>query len=110
MSDCNLVSDISLITTVPYKTLMKLCDKGTECICHSVIESIHEGCVETDIDISIGNIKIIVNNDEVHYRFIPSSKLESMLVDALTNDEDPLIRHIESGLADRIINTYKDLI
>lgn len=110
MNTFDLVSDISTVTTLPDKTLRRLCDKSNECICHNVLENIQNGETETVIDISIGTIKILVVDDEIHYRFAPSSKLEDMLITTLNSGEDPLIKHIEESLTNRILTVYKDLI
>lgn len=110
MNTFDLISDISLLTTLPDKTLRKLCDKSNECICHNVLESIQEGSSEVSIDISIGTIKIFIENDELHYRFIPSHRLEDMLIQAICTGKDPLVSHIEESLSAKILNTYKDLI
>ena len=110
MRNVDLVSDISLLTSVPYKTLKNLCDKGNECICHSVLENVNECNAETIIDISIGQLIIVVDNGEIHYKFKPSPKLENMLVNTLNNNEDPLVTDIEQNLVSRILNTYKDLV
>ena len=106
----DLISDISALTTLPDATLRKLCDKSIECICHGVLESDLKNDGETFVNTPIGSIKIIVTRDEIHYRFIPSSKLENMLIDALSSGTDPLVTKIEDGLVARILNTYKDLI
>lgn len=110
MSTFDLVSDISLLTTLPDKTLRKLCDKGNECICHNVLEALQEDNNEINIDISIGTLKILIEDDELHYRFIPSNKLEEMLIQSISTGKDPLITHIEESLTSKILNTYKDLI
>ena len=110
MTSFDLVSDIATLTTLPDKTLRRLCDKGSECICHNVLETLQNNELETNIDISIGNIKIIVENNEIHYRFIPSAKLEEMLVNTLNTEVDPLVKDIEESLTTRILNAYKDLI
>ena len=110
MATFDLISDLSLITTIPNKTLQRLCDKGTECICHDVLETIQSEETSTDIDISVGTIKIIIEDDELHYRFIPSRRLEEMLVNSIGSGEDPLVACIENSLSSRILNTYKDLI
>ena len=110
MNTFDLISDISTISTIPDKTLRKLSDKGIECICHSVLETINDDQYETSIDIGIGTLKIIKEAEELHYRFVPSNKLEQMLVSSITTNTDPLIAHIEESLNTRILNTYKDLI
>ncbi len=110
MQHVDLINDISLLTSVPYKTLKNLCDKGNECICHGVLESIHDDAMDTVIDISVGQIIITVDNDAIYYRFKPSSKLEEMLRDTVVHKNDPLINDIEQSLVSRIMNTYKDLV
>lgn len=110
MKNIDLISDISLLTSVPYKTLKNLCDKSNECICHSVLENINEYSMETVIDISIGQLTIAVVNDEIHYKFKPSNKLEGMLINTISTNVDPLVTNIEQSLVSRILNTYKDLV
>ena len=110
MDTFDLVSDISKLTTIPDKTLRNLCDKGIECICHDVIEMIQKESEETNIELGIGLLKIIKEEDELHYRFIPSSKLEDSLINSIVNNEDPLTYRIEEALKNRIVNTYKELI
>jgi hypothetical protein len=110
MRNVDLIYDISLLTSVPYKTLKNLCDKGNECICHSILENVKESNVETAIDIGIGQLTVVVDGDEIHYKFKPSAKLEEMLIDTISNDNDPLVTHIEQSLVSRILNTYKDLV
>lgn len=110
MNNFDLIGDISILTTLPDKTLRRLCDKGIECICHNVLEKTQQNEIETNIDIDIGTIKILVDNDEIHYRFIPSNKLEDKLIETLTSGVDPLVKDIEDNLTSRILNAYKDLI
>ena len=110
MKDADLISDISLLTSVPYKTLKNLCDKGNECICHSVMENDVDGSVDTIVDIGIGQLTITVVEDSIFYKFKPSPTLEDMLVETITNHKDPLVTDIEQNLVSRILNTYKDLV
>lgn len=110
MSDFEMISDISTLTTIPDKTLRKLGDIGVECVCHNVLENLNDSNFETSIDVYVGELKIIVDNDEIHYRFVPSSKLEQMLVESISTNKDPLVTKIEEGLVSRILNTYKDLV
>jgi hypothetical protein len=110
MNKYDLISDIALLTTTPEQSLRKLCDKSAECICHNVLERINDSSIDTTIDISIGELKIIVDGDEIHYKFSPSESFEEMLVNTILNKKDPLVTRIEDGLINRILSTYKDLI
>jgi hypothetical protein len=106
----NLVKDLSVITTLPEATLNKLWSRGSECIGHSVLECIKMGDDMAIIESPIGDIKIILTPDGIHYRFTPSQSLEKILVDAIIDKKDPLVTSIEEGLVNRILNAYKDLI
>ena len=110
MKDVDLIYDISLLTSVPYKTLKNLCDKSNECICHSVLETLQESIRETTVDIGIGQLTVVVDSDEIYYKFKPAPKLEEMLINTVTTNSDPLVTQIEQKLVNRILNTYKDLM
>lgn len=110
MDKFDLLKDVSVLTTLPEKSLRKLCDKGLECVCHNVLESLNEGNTETIINILIGEVTVTLDNDSLYYKFRPSPQLESMLVETIVSKKDPLVGSIEEGLTSRLLNTYKDLI
>ena len=72
----NIIKDISTLTTIPYATLVKLVDIAELCICHAVEESKLRNGDLTSINIGVGTLNIKTSDDEIKYKFIPSSKLE----------------------------------
>ena len=53
---------------------------------------------------------IRIEDENIKFKFIPSSKLENGIKYAITSGESPLINKVELLLKDRICNTYKDLL
>lgn len=106
----NAVEDISVLTTIPLKTLYKLTDKCNECICNDVLESKTSNDITSIIDIGIGKLNINVTPKDITYTFVPSKELEIKLLNTIKNNESPLIKDIENSLTTKILNTYKDLI
>ena len=106
----NLLNDLSIITTIPQATLVKLMDKMTWCICNSVEESILNSEKITEMDLGIGKLLLSIDDGFLEYKFIPSSKLESNVLKTIKEKKNPLINNLEISLVDRITNTYKDMI
>ena len=52
------------------------------CISDYILESKLNDEDVTDINIGIGELKLVVVDDSLTYQFIPSKKLETMIVDA----------------------------
>lgn len=105
----NLSTDLSILTTIPKNTLDNLVDKSLWCICHTVEENLINHNEITEINIGLGTLLIKVEEGSIRYKFIPSPKLEESVRDTVVNKENPLIANVESTLASRIVNTYKDL-
>ena len=102
------ISTLSTITTIPKQTLEKLFEKLSWVICDSVEVSCMSNEDFARIDIGIGYIDINVTENELEYRFIPSKKLESDILNTVQNKKNPLVNNIEESLIKRIINAYKD--
>ena len=106
----NIIEDISTITTIPLKTLYKLADKAGDCLCNDALESKTMGDTTSIIDIGIGKITINITSKNITYTFSPSKELEAKMVEAINTNNSPLVENIETNLAAKILNTYKDLI
>jgi len=105
-----LIEDLSVLTTVPEKTLSKFSDKILYCIADSVEESICENKDMTEINMSIGTLVIKHTEDEVKYKFIPNDKLNKVVIDVVNKKLNLLEDAVESVLIDKIEHTYKDLL
>ena len=105
----NMIEDISKITTIPRVTLQKLLEKSEMCICHDILEQILRNETYICVDILFGELYLNIDNDQVKFKFIPSSQFEDMLVETINNKTSPLITAVEDGLSTKIMNVYKEL-
>ena len=106
----NIIKDISTLTTIPYATLTKLIDVLELCICHAVEESILKNGEVTSINVGIGTLNIKATEDEIKYKFIPSTKFEESVKQTALTRESPLINKVEEKLKDKVMNVYKELL
>ena len=106
----NMIKDITTLTTIAEKSLVKINDLSVDDICHCVLESVDCGDDVADIDIGIGELKILVSDGELHYRFTPSNQLEKKLVKTFEDRVDPLTISVEESLSNKILRVYKELI
>lgn len=101
--------DLSTTTTIPYFTLRKLFDRLSTVISYNVGESRIEKDDICELDIGIGTLLVLVNSDEIKYKFIPSKKLSESVVTAVQDGKFELITDMEDSLRKKVMNTYKDL-
>lgn len=106
----NLINDVSVLTTIPAPALTRLQEKSIWCICNSLEEEKLAGNNLTEINIGIGTLQILVDNNEMKYRFIPSKALENSAKATLTEGKNPLTATVEATLVRRILNTYKNYV
>jgi len=106
----DIIKDITTLTTIAEKSLVKINDLSIDDICHCVLESVNCGDDVVDIDIGIGELKIIVSDGELHYRFTPSNQLEKKLIKTFEDKVDPLTLCVEETLSNKILRAYKELI
>ena len=106
----NLIDDVSQLTDVSSKTLNKFVPVCTHCIGHAVYESQCAKCDTTEIDIGIGELKLKVDFEGIHYRFVPSKALEQMLIQTVANKTSPLAVTLDKNLQDKIDRAYKELL
>ena len=109
MSKTNLLSDLSILSGVAVTNLEKLSLLSGDIISHAVFEAKlnHEPVAE--IDIGIGLLYILISEEELKYKFIPSSTTQFAVKQTLAKNRSRLIDKVDSTLSRRIMNTYKDL-
>lgn len=106
----NLIEDLSNLTTIPTSALTKLSDKAVFCICNDIEESILREERIADIDVGIGTLQVLVDSNDLKYRFIPSKTLEANMKNTVINKKNPLTTTVEESLVRRILNTYKNYL
>lgn len=106
----NLIEDLSNLTTIPTSTLTKLSDKAVICICNDVEESLLKEDRVTEIDLGIGTLQILVEGNDIRYRFVPNKALEANMKNTVINKKNPLTATVEESLVKRVLNTYKNYL
>lgn len=106
----NIIQDLSLTTTIKKSVLDKLVENTCLLIAHSVAETavLREDICE--LDIGIGTLMLLRDEDCIKYKFIPSPKLEMDVVKAYKTKQSPMIRSVDDSLKRRVENIYKELL
>ena len=105
--DAVLKKDLSTLTTISESTLSKLNNKIIWCITDAVCKSVYNRDESTTVDLGFGKLTIKFDNNQIKYRFIPSSELEEAISSAVINERNPLVDALESSLVDKMTNVYK---
>ena len=107
----NIEKELSVITTIPVSTLQTLNNKAMKCIGHDVLSCYLKGEPVSNICLGdMGTLSISLVDNEVHYRYIPSLAMRTMIEEAIQSKSSPLIESVESTLGAKIMNTYKDFV
>lgn len=107
----NLINDISTISTIGEDALAKLVNIAKYCICNAVDEVLlSKKDNVTSIDLGIGILSILVEDNSIKYKFIPSEELESGIRDVAIGDDNPFVIKFEKTLVNKITNLYKELL
>ena len=106
----NIVKDIEKLTTIPNTSLSNLVELCTFCIVNEMQESMLGNENITKVDIGFGTLLILVENNVVKYKFIPSDDLTKAVNTLVSTKTNPLTVKIENKLVSSITNTYKELI
>lgn len=105
----DVIKEVSILTTVPEKSIRDLADKAIYSINEAVVEALLAKTEVVELDIEIGILYLQVTEDEIRYKFTPSDKLEESLVTTVTHGQNLLEDTLTSALVKKITNTYKDL-
>ncbi len=106
----NVIKDISTLTTINEDYLKSLVTKSEWCICSYIEESILKKETITKIDIGIGFLSVLVEDNTIKYKFIPNKELEEAIRDTVINDKNPLKLKLEKSLVDKITKMYKEYL
>ena len=107
----NVNKDLSALTTIPEKTLDKLNDKILYLICEGIQENIMD-----EKDVSEFNFfdlfTIYIKHDDtyaIRYKVVPSSTLEKAVTSTAKNKLNLLEDTLNSSLARKFMEIYKDI-
>lgn len=106
----DVLEKLSILTTIDAKTLSKLCEKASWCICDGLYLESLNNVYRCFFDIGIGTVGIDYSaGDVVRYNFVPSKEFEKSVISTISNGESPLKGKVEQSLVRKITETYKDL-
>lgn len=105
MKTVKLNEDLSLLTSIPEKTLGKVFSKSIYCISNAVVESTLAGEEVTEIVTDVGSILIQNKDNQLKYKFVPNAKLDRELTEATTSMKSSL----EDALEESVIKKFNDL-
>ena len=79
-------------------------------IASNVFSALKDGETSIKIDIFLGSLYIILYQDSISYKFIPSSSLMTKIKESTLNDEDPLILSLDDKIDRKLYKIYRDLL
>lgn len=106
----NVINDLSTLTDIAESDLNRVVKIIMDCICHSVLDNINDKESTTIVDIGIGTLSLLLSQDCIKYKFIPSTTFENKLKTTIKTKKGPITKEVEDILIKRITNTYKDLL
>jgi hypothetical protein len=103
-------NDICTMTNIPKNSLINLFRKFESIIVDDVYQTQLKGDDISMIDLQIGTLYIQIDNDEIHYRFKPSDKLDSSIRETLKTGNSPVVTELGRCIQQSIFNVYKELL
>ncbi len=104
-----LLNDISNIYSIRASIMTKLSELAELCICDYLVEAKLSEDDLVEVNIGIGKICFIMLEDSIEYRFVPSTKLEKLIIKSIASMKSPIINASEQGLENKLVSTYKEL-
>ena len=106
----NLYNDLATITNSNKDIFNKLVKNSNFLICNYLEDTTLNNENLCTIDIGIGVLKIIIEEDTVRYNFIPSKELETEIINTLENNQSYLTSVISSKLTSQLNKLYDNLL
>lgn len=105
----NIIKDVSILTTIPEKTLTKLEQKVIYCICEQIQEDMIEEKEMSELDLGLGILYIKYVGDQIKYKFVPNAELEKAVSNTVVKKLNLMESTLNEALAKKFIDVYKDL-
>lgn len=106
----SLQDDLKTLTNIPRDVIDKLVNKILYIICDDVLDTHLNNNTVTDIDTGIGVLSICVDNNQIKYRFIPSTVVESAVKNTIVDLKSPVKERASKTLASKINEIYEELL
>ena len=107
----NVIKDVSTLSTIPEKDIVKFLKKFVYVICDGVEESKLKGDTVSAFDLGIGVLYIKHEpNSEIEYKFIPCKYMDKGIKATVNENKNPFTEDLNNSLVKKFTNAYKDLI
>lgn len=106
----SLQDDLKTLTNISSDVIDKLVNKILYIICDDVLDTHLNNNTVTDIDTGIGVLSICVDNNQIKYRFIPSTLVESAVKNTIVDLKSPVKERASKTLASKINEIYEELL
>lgn len=105
-----MIDQLNAITSIPIASIEKIIDREIAIIADSVYKA-HKNKEKTVlIDVGIGKLNILISNDELKFKFIPSNALKHSIMDSINLGISPITDRLEIRLKEKFDVLYKDLL
>lgn len=104
----NLIEDLSCLTGVRQNLLNDLVTCTNSIISHDIVETIMNKEKVTIVNIGIGYLYFTNEDNIIKYKFVPSEKLEKVIVSSYKKKNELSVK-IEDSLSRKISECYKEL-
>lgn len=106
----DIIPEISTLTTIKQESLDKLFKLVSWCISDGIEQSLLKDENTTELNLGFGKLLISVVDNNIKYKFLPSSDLEKGIIDTAIYGKNPLKANIDKQLVNNITNIYKELL
>lgn len=105
----NIVNELSVLTTIPEKTLNKMLQKALYCICEDIYEDTLGEKELTAIDTGLGILYFKFVEDELKCKFVPNDTLKNAATDVYKRKLNLMDNTLNNSLVKKFTDVYKDL-
>ena len=105
----NILNDVSVLTSIPEKTLIKLNEKVLYSICETIKEDVIAGKEISELDFGLFKIYIKPSEGEIKYKIIPSQSTSKYIENTVNNKLNLLENNLNDVLARKLLQVYKDI-
>lgn len=106
----NVSEDLSTLTTIPKTSIDKLSELTENYMLHEINENVNNFEILTEFNIGYGIISILIDDDNIKYKFTPRKSFEEKLIEVVKYNKDFFVEDIENKLEGKLLNAYKDLL
>lgn len=105
-----LTEDLEKLTGVRNSVLNNLNSCAEYSIIDNILEAKQAGEEQVDFDIGYGIVSFYFIDDTIQYDFKPTKKFETLLIESINSNNNPLEIQLLESINRNIYKTYKDML